>query len=448
MKRLTTFALCGILIACLKTVTFAEEEKQVSKTTLSGFGYIMFGEIMNGVIGDGIPMPGTQSSYLIDHLWTSRAEGDLFLTSRPTDWFTAKLAFVMKMKIPLQYSSMSRESYYASYESSIPVAEGIFHWTFKDHFIPISSLMIESGLFQYTFNPEVKNLGNYAYRSRAYPIFTLTKVDYPWADLMGMRTQVGFFNDKIKLETILNSVFNFPPWYDWSLGFNGSYTPNKIIDVGVGILFDRQFVVRHENLPPDSQEIFQGTTTEARFTFDPKPLLKPLFGDLFLFDDKSFVGFGPEDFKIYGEAAVLGQKDTIEYDYLPKPIYWLGMPLHRMPLLLGINVPTFKLLDVFSVELEWFKSPYPNHWFGMFTSNSAKPNDVGNDWERDNYINKDNLKWSVYLKKKIANFEIRALFANDHSIYRSFSLESRTCYEQTMKRPGDWHWNCELRYNF
>jgi hypothetical protein len=253
---------------------------------------------------------------------------------------------------------------------------------------------------------------------------------------MGVRSQAGFLNDKIKVEMIINSVFNYPPWYDWSLGFNGLYTPNRIIEVGAGILFDRLFPVRHEMFPQDSQKIFQGTTTEARFTFNPKPL----FGDPAI--------FGSEDLKLYGEAAVLGQRDNIEYDYYPKPIYWLGMPLHRMPLLLGFNIPTLKLLDMFSVELEWFKSPYPNHWFGMFTSNSAKPYDVGNDWERDNYINKDNFKWSVYLKKTIANFEIRAIFANDHSIYRTFSLESRTCFEQTLKRRGDWHWNVEMRYNF
>ena len=109
--------------------------------------------------------------------------------------------------------------------------------------------------------------------------------------------------------------------------------------------------------------------------------------------------------------------------------------------------PGFKILDVVSVELEYFKSPYPNDWIGDLQYANPYPTDFSNPWQIENYVNKDNFKWSLYLKKKIANFEIRAIAADDHTIYKAYNLEDVPCFEQTLKRPGDWHWYFEFRYN-
>jgi hypothetical protein len=446
MKHLTRCALFGIVVACLQVTSFADEEKLGSNTTISGFGYFMFGQIVSGILGDGFPQPGTPSTYILEHYWQENADVDLYLTSKPNDWFTTKAGLSVIKSFPIQAGSMDRASFYTSYNFSIPMAEGIFHWNFdKDRCWPdqslrpptaITSLMIEAGFFQYTFNPEVKNLGNYMFRSTILPLSLETGIDYPWADLMGMRTQVGFLDNKVKLEAILRSEITQIPWYDWDLAFTGSYTPNKVIDVGAGICFNRLINVSHSPFIADSTEnLMKGTKVEGRFTFDPKPL----------FNSPAF--FGPEDCKIYGEAAVLGQDDKSLYAYIPPPTYWLGLPIRRMPLLLGINVPSFKILDVISVELEYFKSPYPNDWIGDLQYANPYPTDFSNPWQIENYVNKDNFKWSLYLKKKIANFEIRAIAADDHTIYKAFNLEDVPCFEQTLKRPGDWHWYFEFRYN-
>jgi hypothetical protein len=452
MKQLIRCALCGIVVACLQATSFAEEEKQESKTTISGFGYFMFGQIVSGILGATFPAPGTKSTFILQHYWQENADVDLYLTSKPNDWFTTKAGLSVIKSFPIQAGSMDRASFYTSYIFSIPMAEGIFHWNFdKGACWPdqslrpptaITSLMIEAGFFQYTFNPEVKNLGNYMFRSTILPLSLYTQIDYPWADLMGMRTQVGFLDDKIKLEMILRSEIMQIPWYDWDLAFTGSYTPNKIIDVGAGICLNRLINVSHAPFIADSsQEKMKGTKIEARFTFDPKPLIGRVFGD------QAVSWFGPEDCKIYGEAAVLGQNDKSLYTYIPDPTYVLGMPIRRMPLLLGINIPGFKLLDVISLEMEYFKSPYPNDWIGELQYANPNPTDFSNLWQIKNYVYDDNWKWSLYLKKKIANFEIRAMAANDHSIYKAFNLENTPCFEQTLKRSGDWHWYFEFRYN-
>jgi hypothetical protein len=437
MKRLISCALsCGIIVACLQVIAFAEEEKQETKTTVSGFGYFMFGQIVNGIVGNGIPNPAYPSGTYLPHYWQENADVDLYITSKQTDWLTVKAGLSVITSLPLQYGSMDMASFFTSYAFSVPMAEGIFHWTSPS---TLSSFLVEAGFFQYTFNPDAKNLGNYMYRSTVVPLSIQTKIDYPWANMMGVRAEAGFLDNKIKVGAILNSIIDFMPWYDWSLGFTCSYSPNKVIEIGAAICFDRLINVGHNTYLADSTtNKMKALKEEARFTFDPKPL----------FGDPAF--FGPEDCKIYGEAAVLGQNDSTLFNFLPKPIYWLGMPVRRMPLLLGINVPGFKILDVISVELEWFKSPYPNDWLGDLPKGVLAPRDFsGDDWEIDDYVNKDNFKWSVYLKKKIfSNFEVRAFAANDHYIYKAYNLGNTACSEQTLKRKGDWHWYCELRFNY
>lgn len=427
--------LCGIIVACLQVMASADEEKQETKTTVSGFGYFMFGQVVNGVtIGQGLP---TQSDgQTVAHYWQENGDVDLYLTSKRTDWLTVTAGLSVITSIPLQSKSEGMASYFTAYAFSVPMAEGIFHWNFKDAPVSISSLMVEAGSFQYSFNPEVKNLGNYMYRSSVYPLSIWTKIDYPWANMIGVRTEAGFLDNKIKVGAILNSTIDFVPWYDWSLGFTGSYTPNKVIEIGAAVCFDRLIEVYDKAISDSAAKKMKTLKEEVRFTFDPKPL----------FGDPAF--FGPEDCKIYGEAAVLGQNDSSLYSYIPKPIYWLGMPVRRMPLLLGINVPTFKILDVLSVELEWFKSPYPNDWLGRVSESKMIPQENGDSTAVDNYVNKDNFKWSIYLKKKISsNFEVRAFAASDHCWYKPFDLAVQSS-EQTLRRKGDWHWYCELRFNY
>ena len=169
------------------------QDEQESKITISGFGFFMFGQIVSGIIGDGMDDPQGQSSNEIYKYWQNFGEMDVYVTARPVDWYTSRVGFIIKTFLPLQYGAMNKASYYMDYRTSIPVAEGIFNWNFEKF-----SLLIESGLFQYNFNPQIKNLGNYLYRSTVHPLSVQTMVDYTWADMMGMRAQVGLLEDKVK----------------------------------------------------------------------------------------------------------------------------------------------------------------------------------------------------------------------------------------------------------
>ena len=400
-----------------------------SKINLSGFGYYMFGDIVKGEYGDDI-------GNTFENQWVSTSLMHINFSSNATTWLITKLGFEMYADFPLKSANaMDKGSYFRTYTAYLASAEGIMHWDFTN--LIVNSLVVESGLFPYTSNSQVKNLGNYMYRSTIHPLSVQTKVDYPWADLLGVRAEAGILDNKLKLGAFLTSEFIYVPFFDLTPAFSLDYTPNKIIDIGGAIAFHHAVQLDGALLADSIGKKWQGTKIDAKAVFDPKPLLGGL----------TFMG--EDEGKIYCEAALLGLKDSLEVDTVelnangqfPAPTL-----LHHIPIMVGVNVPTGKILDCFAVELEYFKSPYINDWFGLFDNQSplARPPMLAGDW--DNYINKDNIKWSVYLKKVMGKFEARSIIANDHTIYKVVNQQLGN-FEQTMKKPKDWQWLVQLRYN-
>ncbi|MBF0431042.1 MAG: hypothetical protein HQK83_07170 [Fibrobacteria bacterium] len=86
---------------------------------------------------------------------------------------------------------------------------------------------------------------------------------------------------------------------------------------------------------------YQSTKLMGKFGFDVKPLL----GDPEI--------FSPQDLQIYGELSVLGIKDH--------PIFFDDI-MDRMPMMLGFNLPTFGLLDYFTIEIERWTNPWINSY--------------------------------------------------------------------------------------
>jgi hypothetical protein len=430
MKRVTSFFIAGIFsIGLFMPATAEKSDDLQSKINLSGFGYYMFGQIERGVYGDDYTR---ESSF--SHLWVNTSLIHLAVSSDATDWFTTKLAIEMYADFPLKGSNaMDKSSYFRTYKAYLASAEGIAHWDFDQSIL--SSLKVESGLFPYTFNSQVKNLGNYMYRSTIHPVSIQTKVDYPWADLLGVRAEAGLLENKIKVEAILSSEFIYVPFFDFTPAVALFYSPNKIIDVGGAIALHHLIQADCALLPDSVGKKWQGTKIDARAIFDPKPI----FGGL------SFMG--ENEGKIYTEVALLGLKDTIEVDTSgSNGMFPQNSLLHRMPFMIGFNVPTCKMLDGFAVELEWFNSPYMNDWFGLFDQQKAQARQPTSIEAWDNYINKDNFKWSLHLDKIIGKFEARSIIGSDHAIYRLVN-QSVGNFEQTMKKKGDWQWMVELRFN-
>jgi hypothetical protein len=350
MKKLSVLMAAAMVISCFSIGVMADESDAGLKPDASaasenggtipalrldatGAGYIMFGQVVSGY------SYGRNKDNPIDHRWLDFYGGNIIINSTPNDWFEAKVGMEVRSAFPITTTSgIMKETFRIQYRSFLPRAEGIFH---KD-FGSFCSLVLESGIFQYNFNPDIKNLGNYLYRGIAYPLFLETKLDYPWSDLMGIRGQVGFFDNQLKLEVILNSAITHAPFYDFSLALIPTYTtPNKMLEIGLGVCFDRLFSV-DENATMaknfyaqgmDSSLSLKSTKLDSRIMFDPKPL----------FGNPEF--FGRQDCKIYGEAALLGLTDP---KYFPSDSTFKPTLLHRLPILFGINVPGFKIMDLIS----------------------------------------------------------------------------------------------------
>jgi hypothetical protein len=414
----------------------ATEGKARLKYEITGSGNIMFGQVVSGYAHS------RWKSNPIDHRWQDFYGGNIYVTSNPNPWFTAKVGLEVRSAFPItQTSGIMKETYRVQYRSFLPVAEGIMNWDFGS----AASLLVESGLFQYNFNPDIKNLGNYLYRGMAYPLYLETKLDYPWYDMMGIRTECSLLDKQVKVGLIVNSNIAHAPFFDFSLAFTGSYTlPNKALEIGAGLCLDRLMSVSSAATDGrsfygtpgyDSSWTLRSTKLDTRLVLD----IKPFFGN------PSFMG--AQDAKIYAEAAILGFKD---------PKYYIDSTfsstlMHRLPILFGVNFPVFKVLDVFSFEFEWFGSPYPNDWWGGIDgAPSPMPyydlSSFDTSWV-NNYKTGDNIKWTLYAKKSISKFDIVGIMANDHTVYETYSAETHPNTEQSLRRGKNWHWYLKLQYN-
>lgn len=411
----------------------------ISKIKLSGYGFFMFGQIVSGVWGDEWARPSTT----FKHLWLNTCRIHLDAESDQTDWLTTKLGFELYVDYFHKGScAMGKNNYVRQYKAYLPSIEGIMHWNFEHPIV--SSLTIESGLFPYTTNRQVKTLGNYLFRSTINPVSIQNKLDYPWADFLGSIVEVGLFHKKVIIDGMLQSEFTYVPFYDFTPAFGLNYKPNKIFNIGGAVAFNHAILLGPSSNTWDKNwRKWQGTKLYFMFIFDLKPLFR---GMDFLKKDQ---------FKLYAELAFIGLKDSLEVDTsnivklesMDTTGLDISFPanslLHRMPFMIGINLPTWKILDLLSIELEWFFSPYANDWFGKFDSRQALSRQPTSLDQWDNYIYKDNLKWAINIRKSAGNFELRSLIGSDHTIYHIVSIDN---FEQTMKRPKDWHWFIELRY--
>lgn len=420
---------------------FSSDEED-SKITIKGTGYIMFGMIDSGY--SHLKM----GEKPINNHWQNFYSGRVDVFSEPNEWFKTHIGLEVSSSFPiLKETTIMKTIFKTSQKPVLPVASGMFNFDFDDF-----SLEIETGLMEYAFNTEVKNLGNYMYRTSAYPMNIRTKLDYIYTSLFGVRAQTGLFNDQLKFSILMNSIIDLPPFFDMDFGLFASYAnESKLIDVGLGIMFERFIAIndtltdcilqkRNFGADEDTNATLRGTKIDARATFD----VKQLFGDIDM--------FGPNDAKIYLEAAVLGLKDWDFYNYEENPIFPKTSIMNRIPFLFGVNIPTFKILDLLSAEFEYCAYPYAMDWWGKGPTPTPKPeipigsSESDSTW-RDIYKTRDNLKWTFYLKKSFSKFDIIGMIANDHVMYETFAPESHSYTEQSLKTDKDMHWYIKLQYH-
>jgi hypothetical protein len=407
-----------------------------------------------------VPSPGP--------IWLHRAYARLTFDAFVQDRLHIIVSPEVKLYVdsyPLEEAPSPKNSYFFSQRSFVDIADGEGIYSFGDLNKPF--LQFVAGVFPYKYDPDATNLGEYLFRSGCYPPYLLTSFDEPYARLSGLQLK---FNpmENLKFDVLLTTETQVQPLYDWSLSFISEYKISSFLDVGAGVSFNRLFSVFNDVTTPttpstgstigneymtasgdSSYYSFKGTKLMGMLSIDPKKLLPPNLADI----------FGKEDCKIFGEAAVLGIKDYPAYKYRNPNIgdsalildslnNYYGNILNRIPIMFGLNVPTFKWLDILSIQGEWYGWPYMDAFYYVNTAGiNATPIPRYIGYTRDDY-KKDNWKWSVYAKKTLAqHFSIIGQMSRDHT-HHDIYFEAAEDDNEVFTRTNEWGWWMKLQYNF
>lgn len=369
---------------------------------------------------------------------------------------------------------------------------------------------LQFGYFPFKYNQQARNLGEYLLRSGAYPGYLIgggwSIVGDALYRIMGIRFSNYLLDKSIKNHLIISMERDFSPMHDFALTYIGDATIGNVFDIGAGISFSHLIPIRQDKTTPEklgnryvddkalgpndgiilvldtiTNELVEKDTTSnvKHFTHKGVKIMAKA-----CFDPKGFfenTPFGEEDFKLFGEIAILGVKDyPFYYDDITK----------RMPIMFGINIPPplsvifdnlfdVRLLDVFSVQLEWYGSEFANSLENVYEEQLPLWKIHGNDpvFHDDTtlyydpvahkngdkklgyqetyreFFQKDNWKWSLNMRKKFnKNFTLYLQMANDH--YRAKLYTARPQYiSQTNGDPKPFQffgrdWYFVLRLNF
>ncbi|MGA2507333.1 MAG: hypothetical protein ABSF80_07655 [Chitinispirillaceae bacterium] len=350
----------------------------------------------------------------------------------PETKFTGSLEVKAFNEFPRQVNlGRTRRYYYYFY---LTQAE-LVHRLFDNNGLRVD---VGGGYFPYKYDDNARNLGEYLFRSTAYPQTLTTEFDFPFARIAGLYARSSYVSgpNTINCDLIANINTEWMAIGDLNLTMIASYNYARLFELGAGVQFGSIISADESATTPISEYTrylngtdtsnsytFRGTKLMGRFSFDPKKLIP--VRDI----------FGNEDLKIYGEAALLGVKN---YGVALHSPVWYNSILERIPVMLGFNFPTFKILDVLSLEGEWWGNRYPNSMEGIVNDGLPIPFPQGTTTIDSTKYKNDNLKWSIFGAKTFAGrYRISFQAASDHM--RTFAWDFQyQDWEESLHGPKKW----------
>ncbi|MBN1307217.1 MAG: hypothetical protein JXA18_04830 [Chitinispirillaceae bacterium] len=351
------------------------------------------------------------------------------------------------------------------------------------------SVKLSLGYMPYKYNPHVRNLGEYLFRSGTYPFFLMNEVDFPAARLSGLLATVagGTGRMRFTVDQLVLTERNIPPLNDISFATIASVNFSRFIDVGAGVNFSHAVPVDGRLTTPDDARYvtdldtvrdaggtpvpdpatggvamagdtghytFQGIKLMARAAVDPFARLR---------GQRTFISglLGENGGKLYGEIAVIGVKnypssfEMIDGTDAMNPWGYESIA-ERTPLMAGINVPLWKILDVCAIEIERYPAPYPNDYYQV-VMNKGLPiptwyrmyHDSASGYDSSTYRN-NRWYWSLYMKKRVVkNFSLVGWIGRDHMRW-DVNLGNKCNYdtEEILAKPDQWAWRLEMVLEF
>lgn len=367
-------------------------------------------------------------------------------------------------------------------------AQGIYYFGGKQS----PNSWLQAGFFPVKYSPS-HNLGEYLYRSGTYP-GTLHTGGWSYMNAsaymaQGVRYTLPTFGGMLVHDVTLFMERDYEPLNDFSPGYNLTARPLSWLELGAGVVWAHGLSVRPSRLAPkasvnayskttnmpvfgaeyatprydgsgnlvgydtlareaatlqdwadcqsgDCSDIgyytFRGVKAAARATLDAGALLAP---------DRIPAG----TFRLYGEVALLGVED--------QPFYY-DRKSERMPVMAGIDIPTFGLLDRLSAEVEYNKSRFRNTIYAVNQDQMPLPlsqDDISSGRGAYGYLGgadtKDDLRWSFFASRRITDgLGIHVQAASDHMRHPDFwgvmSDESAT------RNRTEWYYVLRVDFGF
>jgi len=438
------------------------------------YGHFEAGQIVNGSLRNNILdiNGGSLSNYKIDHVWTEDAV--IWAGFEGIYRKNFKMALELGTKLYFSYPQEGTTNRYTkNNRQDVFLEKAYSQYKIGDESSPY--FLTQVGYFDFKYNPDVRNLGEYMFRTGTYPIYFDMGFDYPQARLLGLHLQSNV--QSIKFDALFASATAYPTM-NWSVALLGSYDIAALhfMEIGAGVdwadLFDvytgHSFPVRLGGDPTEphgtlndayvdnngdtAYYTFRGTKVMARISLDPKAFMPSSI-------------FGVNDLKIYAEADIIGLKDypdsavlvggNSQTDSLGNPVKKQTAPSYnvwwqKMPVMIGINIPTFKALDVLSAEFEWFGAKYYNDASGVLNQGSKPlPWNVIIDDASQKLPAKAQLKWSVYAKRSFfgGHFALIGQVGRDHMRLQTAAYDNEM-YNELLIEGNDWWWVLKTCWSF
>lgn len=331
------------------------------------------------------------------------------------------------------------------------------------------------GLFPYKYNPDAVNLGEYLLRSGTYPGFLVTG-GWNWMNSASFQVQGAAFeasalDGRLRADLLLPMESVNPPMHSISPTAVAAWAPVGGLELGFGASCNHCIAAKPSKESPSKYDssilpAYMQRPTSLILSVKHIPVPDPVPGDpgrmrdsvevirdpdnFYTFqgvklmgrislDPKAFMGggglLGPADLRIFAEAALLGVKDY--------PFYYPHRS-RRVPIMFGMNLPTFKLLDILTVQGEYYNPVFPNNIDAVYEQQfpipyhrnydpAYGPESVASAVERDKW------HWSVLAQRKAfrgLTFSLQA--ANDH--IRTFDYNIKPIKIPITSRPTDWYY--------
>jgi hypothetical protein len=491
---------CGLFCALISLVFFSYGYAETGLVQLPeglvlkpfAYGHFEFGQIPRGSLNSLTNKSVGADSMIINHGWVEDQLATIGLDAVYKEHLEIKICLLTQLYFSYPFVDLANSRMTKNSTQAVAIDDAYAQIYYGNADAPF--IRGQVGFFKYKYNPDARNLGEYLFRTGTYPIVFSMGFDFPQARLLGLRleTNGGGINkrlDGLKLEGLLTSA-TLPPTMVWSAAAIAKYDilNRHFIDIGAGIDFSNVLNVYNNQTYPtyigydkegdpvtprygnaryisDIQiddlgnldtvygyYTFAGTKIMGRISIDPKFLLPKkftIFGKTF--------AFGENDLKFYAEADIIGLKSYPDSGFanadsrtleLVAPSYnnWK----EKMPVALGINVPTFKVLDVLNIEMEYFGAEYYNDATAL-TSMGSNP--LPYDWQGkmsdSPTYKKSKWKWSAYAKRTFfdGHFGVVIQVARDHLMLASASYDYQDQAE-TLVTSKDWWWAFKTSWMF